>query len=219
MTRTEYSKPKLPQAGSEPAEPETLSKAEDGLYHWIYGLDMRQNRHPFLVLMKILTAVFAVICLILFIPFSRERFLWGLSIVVPCYLVTAAVVYGVFWFLRMLYDDVYYMAYDMDENGIRVREVSDQAEKTQLLAGVIAVSGALTRQYGMMAAGSQLSENSGTYSAFEEVRRVTIDPKHHFIGLNHPFTYNMIYADEPFYGTVRKIIEERCVNAAIRVRN
>ena len=199
--------------------PEGIEIGENGQYHWIYGLDMRTNLHPMYVLLKVLAALLVLIVLIMAIALTKEQFLWGIQIVIPCFVVAGIVVVLVFRFMRMLYDDVYYMVYDMDETGIRVTEVTEQAEKTKLLASAAAITGALTHQYGMLAVNAQIGSNTGTYSAFEQVRRVIIDPEHHFIGLLHPFTCNMIYADDPYYPMIRDEIIKRCVNAKIRFRN
>ena len=78
-------------------------------------------------------------------------------------------------------------------------------------------------QYGIVdlerAVNALMLQGRETYSAFEQVRRVIIDPEHHFIGLSHPFTCNMIYADDPYYPMIRDEIIKRCVNAKIRFRN
>ena len=199
--------------------PEKFEADENGSYHWIYGLDMRKNRHPLHILLKVLAALFILIVLVMAIALTEEQFLWGSRIVIPCFLAAGLIVLGVFWFMRRLYDDVYYMVYDMDENGVRVCEVTEQAEKTRLLAQIAAITGALTHQYGMLAVSGQLSMNNGTYSAFEQVRTVIVDPNHHFIGLTHPFTYNMIYADDPYYPIIREEITKRCIHARIRNRS
>ena len=195
-------------------------KGEDGKYHWIYYMEMLKNRHFFWFIVKlIMGCLLGVVLLLSVISIGSDwdQYVMMLKVMVPVGIVLFLITLFSYWLVAKLYQNVYCMAYEMDEEGISFSQVSDQAEITRIMSQAMALTGAAMHSSGMIAAGLAGSAG-GMTTEFSKVNSVTVDKENRFIGMRQFLFYNMIYADDPYFDFIADYIVKRCVNAKIRIR-
>ena len=195
-------------------------KGEDGKYHWIYYMEMLKNRHFFGFIVKLIMGSLLLVMIIigiLTIGNGLKQFLDMMKVMIPVAVILYLITVFSYWLVAKMYQNVYCMAYEMDEEGITFSQVSDQAEITRIMSQAMALTGAAMHNSGMIAAGIAGS-SGGMTTKFSKVNSVTVDRENHFIGMRQFLFYNMIYADDPYFDFISDYIVKRSVNAKIRIR-
>ena len=195
---------------------------EKGVYHWIYAMDMKKDKSILYFILKIMGIIMALMYVILVFLIARNHgsiqdAFTLLEIFVPVFLIVVVICYFSYWLTSLGMGGTYYMQYDMEEEGVRFSRTEEQAKMTEGIGKAMALTGALTRNYGLSIASAAGGTNE-MYSKFDEVRRITIDRKNHMIGLKHLVMYNMVYADDPYFEGIADYILKRCVNAKIVIK-
>ena len=195
---------------------------ENGVYHWIYAMDMKRDKSILYFLIKIHGIIMTIMYFILVFLIARghgsiqDAFML-LKIFVPIFLVIVVICYFSYWLTSLGMGGTYYMQYDMEEEGVHFSKTGEYALKTDEAGKEIESTDPLSQNYGLKIP-SATGGNNQMYSKFNEVRRITIDRKNHMIGLKHLVMYNMIYADEPYFEGIADYILKRCVNAEIVIK-
>ena len=194
---------------------------ENGIYHWIYELDMNNNRSILNLVLKLIMGIMGIICVIVLIVSIKngvplENVLEGAKILLLCLFVIFLICLFAYWLVKKMYDGTYVMIYDMDEEGISFSQTADQAEKTRLIAGFASMAGAASKNYGLMASGAAAAYNTSAYSKFTKVTKVIIDKDKNLINLCSPFLLNMVYVEDKDFEFVENYICQRCTKAIIK---
>ena len=147
-----------------------------------------------------------------------KQFLSMLRVMIPVGIVIFLITLFSYWLVAKMYNNVYCMAYERDEEGITFSQVSDQAEITRLMGAAMALTGAAAHNSGMIAAGMASSSGGAMTSKFSKLNAVTVDRENHFIGLRQFLFYNMVYADDPYFEYIADYIVRRAVNASIKIK-
>ena len=198
-----------------------MIKDEEGRYHWIYELDMKSNLSiMYLILKIIIGSMFVILAVIIAICYKdgvpMDRIIDSSKIVLACIGGIGLICMFSYWLVSKIYGGTYVMIYDMDEEGISFSQTADQAEKTKIIAGFSSMAGAATKNYGLMASGFAVANNTSAHSSFAKVRKVTVKRKDNLIDLHSPFLLNMIYVDDENFDFVEEYICQRCVKARIK---
>ncbi len=193
---------------------------EKGIYHWIYEMDMKQDRSILRLILKIvLWCMIGILALIMILclhdGMSLSAFMENAWIILLCLAVIIAICFFAYWLVSKMYGGRYVMLYDMDEEGIAFSQTYDEAEKTRLLAAFSSLAGAAVGNHGLAASGMAAAGNTGGYSRFAKVRRVTVKKNENRIDLYSPFLLNMIYIDPKDFDFVEEFICKRCTKARI----
>ena len=219
MTQSQYqSMPKYRDPFEEEFTPDAQQdlRQEDGSYKWVYAVDM----HKDLFMLEITLIVLALCFLVILIPimlvtmqsgFDAEMF----GVVLLCFAVVVLISVGSWWLVSTMYGWLYIMLFSMDDKGIRMRQVADQAEKTKLIASLTALTGALTHNYGTMAAGISGASSTEACSTFRNVSSISGDRKRGRIVLRSFMFFNLIYVKDEYYDFVFQYIADHCPNATV----
>ena len=201
---------------------ETLStrveKCGDGKYRWTYEMSLFKNLTFFFLVWKIfffiIFGVFAFMIIIDAFEWPAELgvriletlkifcwFLIGMTVlVVIAYLIYAAVMGG-----------SYIVEFEMDEKGIRHRQIASQAKKAKKTAAATVVAGLATGRVSTVAAGLN-SSRTEMYSDFSRVRKVIACPRRSTIKVNAPFSHNQVYVLKDDFDFVKDYIVSHCPN-------
>ena len=111
-----------------------VTRQEDGVYRWLYELDMKKN----LVLLK---TVIKIVGFCLCIPLlllaylslrthgSLSALLSDLTPVLICIPVIALITLGSYMYVSHMYGGKYCVIYELDEKGISFTQIEEQFEK------------------------------------------------------------------------------------------
>ena len=195
---------------------------ENGIYHWVYAMDMRKDKSILYFLIKIHGIIMAIMYFILVILIARghgsiQETFSLLKIFVAIFLIVVVICYFSYWLTSLGMGGTYYMQYDMEEEGVRFSNTGKPTVKTEGDGAENESANTVSQNYGLKIPSASGGTNE-MHSKFNEVRRITIDRKNHMIGLKHLFMYNMIYADEPYFEGIADYILKRCVNAKIVIK-
>ncbi|MBR0462739.1 MAG: hypothetical protein IJJ00_08535 [Erysipelotrichaceae bacterium] len=198
-----------------------LVKDEIGNYHWIHEMDMKQNKSILWLILKIvigsLAGIFAIVIAICMKDGMAFAEIMDMAwIILLCFALIIAICFFAYWLVTKMYGGTYVMIYDMNDEGISFSQTADQAEKTRIIAGFSSLAGAAAKNYGLMASGFAVANNTNNYSQFSKVRKVIVKRDENHIDLCSPFLLNMIYVDDEDFDFVENYITQRCENARIK---
>ena len=191
---------------------------DEGNYKWIYCVDM--NKNPIMlktVLIVMQIAYLPVWILALYMSIERGVDWEILGIIFLCYLAVMLIAVGATWFIKVIYKGNYFMVYQMNEEGIWFAQVTDQADKTKMIASLNAAIGAASGNVGQVISGSAMTIAAGSaYSRFKKVRRIRASRQDELIRMTSFLLYQMIFVPEKDYDFVWNYITERCTRADIK---
>ncbi len=190
-------------------------RKEDGSYQWAYISDL----HKDLTMLEVVFIALGISFLLILVSFMAASGGRGIDletalIVMACFLVIGLIGFGSWWLVCTLYGWKNGMVFRMDEEGIDMRQVKDQAEKTQLIAKLTALTGALTHNYGTMAAG--LNATADAHSTFKNVTGISGERRRNRITVRSVMFFNMIYVDDDHYDAVFDYLVKHCPNARVK---
>ncbi len=196
---------------------------ENGIYHWIYAMDMKKDKSILYLILKIMGVIMGLLYLFLVFVTAKNHgriqdILMFAKVLIPVFLVIVAICYFSYWLVSLEFGGTYNMLYDMEEEGVRFSQTWKQAQTPEEIGKEEALAGTLSHNYGLIGVSGAGGANE-MYSKFSEVRRITIDRKNHMIGLKHLVMYNIVYADEPYFEGIADYILKRCINAKIVIKN
>ena len=190
-------------------------RKEDGSYQWAYTVDLHKDLFMLEVVFIALGISFLLILgTMLFASGGRGIDLQTAAILLGCFLVIGLIGLGSWWFVSAMYGWTSGMVFRMDEEGIDMRQVKDQAEKTELIAKAAALTGALTHNYGTMAAG--LNASADAHSTFKNVTGISGERRRNRITVRSVMFFNMIYVDDDHYDAVFDYLVQHCPNARVK---
>ena len=131
--------------GDHTEETGEFRKGEDGKYHWIYCMDMLKNRHLFWFIVKIILGSFLLVFMIFGMLDSGndpKQFFSMMKVMIPVDDVLFLITLLSYWLTAKMYGNAYCVAYEMDEESITFRQVSDPAETARLSGTGLTFSGA-----------------------------------------------------------------------------
>ena len=217
LQQIEEEKPTMEDAGDH-REAGTVYRRPDGKYEWNYAMDMHQDHMMFEIPLIAVGILMAIILLVL-MPLILNDFDLGMFMVV---LGTFAVIFlitmGAGWLVCAMYHWVYWMNFVMDEECIIMTPSESEQKTNEQIAKVTALTGALTHNYGAMAAGAANANGTAAKSNFRNVSGITGDPNRHRIILRSVLFFNYIYVTDEYYDFVWDYITERCPKARISSR-
>ena len=194
---------------------ETIQRGSDGIYRWVYELNLYTNPTIFLLICKIFLSiglglfVFIGLLEVLEDGFQFERLLdcgvmfAGFSAGI---LVLSGVGYLVYAFIM---GGKYCVLFEMDERGVKHTQLPHQMKKAQVIGILAAMTGAATGNFTTMGAGVLAASHNSMYSEFSKVKRMEILRNRNVIKLNEPMNYNQVYVDDDNFDFVRTFIQAR----------
>lgn len=194
----------------------------DGVYQWVYELNLFTNP----VILFVLWKIFGVICLGIWmfisllsindIGFGWYKFL-ETSKVFALFLVGMMIFTGLGYYLYAAFlGGKYCVLFIMDDRGILHAQLPSQYQKAQVIANLTMFVGALTGKAGVAGAGILAGTKASSYSQWSTVKSVIGLPHRHVIKVNSLLEKNQIYVETEDYSFVWQYILAHCPNAKIR---
>lgn len=194
----------------------------DGVYRWVYELNMFKNPTVFFTVLKILLGCAAGVFLLVFFLSMGDNNFWfdgllslcqGFSIAIGIMLGLCILGYAV---IAAVMGGKYCVLFEMDEQGIKHIQLPKQYKKAQVLASLTMLAGALTNNATAMGAGMLAGANQSMSSQWNLVKSVKCNPRTRAIKVNQPLAKNQVYAQKADYDFVREYIVSRCRDAKIK---
>lgn len=193
---------------------------DDGVYRWIYELNLLKNPGILLLVWKILAIslggvwVFVTLLSIGDLEFWWKGF-WNVTKVFLLILV-GVLVLGIIVYL--LYAAVmggkYCVLFEMDERGIAHTQLSKQFNKAKTLSTMTVLIGLASGKVGPVGSGLLAGSKQSMVSEWSKVKSVIYYPKRNTIKLNSPFNKNQVYASDRDFEFVRHFVEKHCGKAS-----
>ncbi len=192
---------------------------DDGKYRWFYKLSLYRNPTILLLIWKIfffiILGIFVFMSLITLFEdgFDAEVFLNNakmMGIILGVFTVLVLVSY---WIYAMIMGGVYFVRFEMDENGVNHAQMPVQAKKAKKIGAITALAGAATGNLSMVGLGMNTSANTEMYSSFPAVKKVKCYPRRNLIKVNQTLTHNQVYAEKEDFDFVSNFILSHCPGA------
>lgn len=187
-----------------------ITLCTDGVYRWIFKVDLFREPTVFLILWKIFFWIIFAITLMLTLVdgcdgrLDGERFMWNLEfggIFLLGMSVLTAVGYLI-WAAIMKGKNV--VLFEMDEKGIWYKQVAQQARKAKAI-GLLAIATGGRHGIGAGMAAMQ----TDWYTEFAKVKKITPMPRRDLIKVRQTLKRNLIYAEPEDYDFVLAYIRAR----------
>jgi len=204
---------------------ENVYLCPDGKYRWIYEYQMLKNPTVLITVMKVLLLSFGIVMgfMVLinliggdfrywttsdYLSFSR-----GILIFLLVILALGAVAYLV---LGAVFGWSYQVLFTMDEDGVELRQMKKEFQKSQAIGWLTAAVGLATGNIGQVGTGILASTRNSSSSVFQHVRKVKSVRRRHVIYVNQLLGHNQVYAEAADFDFVEKYILDRCTNAKVK---
>lgn len=196
-------------------EGEEIKLCNDGVYRWVYKLNMLTNPVILLTVMKIfffilvgMLLVFGVIPALINGDWDQfvgmgEGLLIALAIMLGLTIISLII-------LTFTYGGSYCVLFEMDENQIKHIQMPKQYKKAQLLGMITAMTGAATGNLTTTGIGILSAAKQSSISTYSVVRRIKPLRWLKCIKVHEPFEHNQIYVPKKDFDFVYNYIKSRC---------
>ena len=194
---------------------QAIQQGKDGIYRWVYELNLYTNPTIFFLVSKIFLGIglglffFIQVLVMIEDGFQLDQLLDSIVMLAAGLvgiLVLVAVGYLVYAFIM---GGKYCVLFEMDERGVKHTQLPHQVKKAQIIGMLAVMTGAAAGNLTAMGSGLLAASHSSTYSEFSKVKSLEILRKRNAIKLNEPMNYNQIYVDEDNFDFVLKFIQTR----------
>ena len=181
-----------------------ISLGEDGVYRWVYELNLYTNP----TILYLIWKIFGCICLgmwlfmLLIAGFDGNLMEEFIGITQTCFLFTlgfmALCLVG-YLIYAMMVGGKYCVLFEMDERGVNHIQMEPQVKKAELIGMLTMLVGAAAGKPGVVGTGLLAGARTSMYSSFDAVQSVEPFPRRNLIKVNEFLCKNQVYAaDEDF---------------------
>ncbi|MCR5439207.1 MAG: hypothetical protein K6F01_07240 [Selenomonas sp.] len=194
---------------------QAIQQGKDGIYRWVYELNLYTNPTIFFLVSKIFLGIglglffFIQVLVMIEDGFQLDQLLDSIVMLAAGFvgiLVLVAVGYLVYAFIM---GGKYCVLFEMDERGVKHTQLPHQVKKAKVIGMLAVMTGAAAGNLTAMGSGLLAASHSSTYSEFSKVKSLEILRKRNAIKLNEPMNYNQIYVDDDNFDFVLKFIQTR----------
>jgi len=212
-----------PRPSDEDLSGTTIVKGADGVYRWVYQMNMWTNPTLVITLLKVvlvaaLVPTFLVSGLELFergVSEAISAFIEVGSIVGMVMLVLFAIAYPL---VAVMNGGRYCVAFELDEKGVKHIQMQKQFKHSQVLSMITALAGAVAGNPTVMGAGLLASSKKSSYSQFSKVKSVVARANRHVMYVNESFERNQVYVSGEDFQWVLEFIGAHCKKAKVTRR-
>ena len=208
-----YAAPSAPAPDYAAEADDSVRLCPDGLYRWVYELNMFKSTAILGTLFKVLGIAIGVVWLLICIMNGFEDFgqftllmlgiFAGICVLsLLAYLIVAAVNGG-----------KYCVLFEMNETGLRHIQLPKQYKKAQVLSWIAMLAGAIAGNPTGTGAGLLAASRNSLVSEFPKVRSIKADPAHNIIRVNAPLSKNQVYVKDADFDFVLNFIRSHCPKA------
>ena len=202
-------------------ESKEISKGKDGVYRWVYELNMWTNPGLLITLLNVVLLATAFPTLLVSLLELFER---GFSEAIEAFVTVGGFAGGImvglaiiaYIIIAVLNGGKYCVAFEMDEKGIRHIQMDKQFKRSQVLSMITVLAGALANNPTAMGAGLLANAKKTSYSQFSKVKNIKAKRNLNIIYVNESFERNQIYVSREDFNSVYDYIAKRCKKANIK---
>lgn len=221
--------PAAPQFAAPPAPPAgkpspNIELGMDGIYRWVYELNMFRNPTIFVTVLKVLgislADTYLLVAVIGFLSDSLHDLeeLWGLTwpflLIALVFLVIGGIAYLL---VAAMMGGKYVVLFEMTDTEIRHIQLPKQVKMGQAIGLLAALSGLASGNLTTVGLGLSTAARGGTStSVFARVKGVRIHARRGLIKLNQALDRNQIYALPADFPFVASFILAHCPQAAVK---
>ena len=197
---------------------ENITLCADGVYRWIYHMNLFKNPTIFVLVWKIFMIVILGICAVMTVvdiiqwPNEFPDNMWQ-NLKVFGYIAIGATVLVILGYLlyAAIMGGKYSVMFEMDENGVNHKQVPMQAKKAKKIAAATVIAGLASGRLTTVGVGLN-SARTEMYSPFDRTRKVKAYPRSHVIKVNGRLQHNQVYAATEDFDFVLNYILSHCEN-------
>ena len=196
-----------------------VRKFDDGIYRWIYELNMYKNPIILITVFKVLgMAVVIVFVLSIIIQlvtgsFSVEFDPDGLKVIIGILLVLVAITVLSYFIVAKQYGGKYIVIFEMTEDSITHRQMDSQFDKAKALGWWATIIGMASGNLATVGIGLTSATRNSMTSEYMSVRKIKPKKRLHLIHLNGMLERNQIYVCDEDFDFVLQFLKEKCKNA------
>lgn len=213
------------EQGGEKGSAKALFCDQDGAYRWLVEINLLTDTTiPFTVWKILLLCCLVPLALIIMLALVEGNLteqlapifrLFGLAIVI----MTALVVIGYYLVFIPIRGSRYPVVFAMDQKGIRHMQMLQSQDKTELLAWLGILAGALAGSPAVVGANLLAASRTQLYTEFKKVRKIYVDRRKRIIKLvASDMTRNLIYTSPADFAFVQEHILNHCRRDGVTVK-
>ncbi|MBQ9660116.1 MAG: zinc ribbon domain-containing protein [Bacteroidales bacterium] len=186
---------------------------EDGIYRWVYELNMFKSTAILGTLLKIFGAIIAGIWLLIGISSGFDNFGQFTLIMLAVYAGLSVLILISYAIVAAINGGKYCVLFEMSEKDIAHIQLPSQYKKAQVVGWIAAFAGVLAGNMTATAAGILGASRNKLVSSFKNVRSIKPDPAKHIIKVNGTLKANQVYVDDAGFDFVLNFLRSHCPQA------
>ena len=186
----------------------------DGLYRWVYELNMLKNTAILGTLFKIFGGIALAIWLLMNISDGFSSFLETTKVMLIIVAGMAVLIGLSYLIVAAMNGGKYCVLFEMNEAGLRHIQLPKQFKKAQVAGWIAMVAGVIAGNPVTTGAGILAASRNSLYSDFSKVRSIKASPARNLIKVNAPLSKNQVYVDDANFQFVLDYIRAHCPKAS-----
>jgi hypothetical protein len=191
-----------------------IVRGEDGVYRWVYELNLYTNP----IILFLIWKIFGYICLgmwiIMFLLNMGDNGFWWdgfFDMMQGCLLFTLGfftlclIGYLVYAFMV---GGKYCVLFEMDEKGVNHIQMEPQVKKADMIGTLTMLAGMVAGKPGVIGTGLLAKSRTSMHSSFDSVKSVEAFPSRNLIKVNEFLNKNQVYAEKEDFDFVLGFIRE-----------
>ena len=200
-----------------------LYRDDQGVYRWVYYLDMYKNFSILRTLLKALGIGVGLVGAIIWAYMIRSGFrTFSLTSSILFTVIMAAVILaiavGSYFLVAFIYGGTYVAMFAMDDRKISMYQPADQADKNRMIGLASAAAGAATGNWGLTAAGVNTGGSLVAETEYDDIRSLKIIPALGEIRVHSFLTWYTVYVNPEDMALIAEYLRSRCGKARITER-
>ncbi len=196
-----------------------IVKGKDGVFRWVYEMNMWKNPTLIITVWKILLLVTLFPALLMFFLSLGDGIGAALLTMIKIYALVALIISGLmllaYPLVTLIYGGQYCVLFEMDKYGVKHIQMDKQFKRNQILSMITVLAGIAAGNVQSTAAGVLSGTKQSIYSTFDKVKTVRINPKRNVIFLSENLSHNQVYANAEDFAFVENFIVSQCKKAKV----
>ena len=191
----------------------TVRLCEDGVYRWVYELNMFKSMAILGTLIKVLGISVGVVWLLICIMNGFEDFGKFTLVILAVFAGICVLSLLAYLIVAAINGGKYCVLFEMNENEIAHIQLPAQFKKAQVAGWIAMLAGAIAGNPVATGAGILAASRNKLTSRFKDVRSIQPDPARHIIKVNGTLKANQVYVDDAGFDFVLNFLRSHCPNA------
>ena len=201
-----------------PYQSRNIQYSPDGKYCWAYEVPLMRNPVIFITVFKaICLTVIIVVLFAIIINLVNDEGLDSLLFTGKVMLIVSGVFFVLFLIGYIIFAAIngwkYVMIFEMDEQGILLRQLDRQVKRAKAIATLAVIAGLAGGNRGAVSAGVLSATHQEMYCEFGSVRSVKPKRGWHTIKVREMLTHHQVYAADEDFDFVFQFILSHCPKA------